>query len=386
MRTAIQYLDGPFLPLTQNWIYEQIRHIPGYRSIVYCDGLEDEELYPVHRLRALRRLKTSRLPWYIARDWWTSLFLHRPEVHAFLALDRPHVIHAHFGPAGFAAAAPAGVRRVPLVTTFYGFDLEMLPRLDRRWHSRYHRLFEAGDRFLVEGPHMRQMLLDLGCPAEKASVHRLGVDMAKIPFRPRTLGRFGTIGVLVVGRFTEKKGFPGAVEAFAAARARFPGMHLTIVGDSTGNPESLKEKARILERIERCGVQDAVHMPGFCSHERLREIVAQHHILLSPSLLARSGDTEGGAPVILIEAAASGMPVVASDHADNPYVVLDNETGHIVPERDGDRLSEALIRLAAHPRRWARMGMRARRHVEARYDARQQGRELAGIYDEVARG
>jgi colanic acid/amylovoran biosynthesis glycosyltransferase len=114
-------------------------------------------------------------------------------------------------------------------------------------------------------------------------------------------------------------------------------------------------------------------------------MLLEHHVFLSPSITARDGDSEGGAPVAIVEAEATGMPVVATVHADIPEVVVDGESALLSPERDVRRLAEHLERLVTEPRLWEPMGRRGRAHVERNHDARVQTGRLEEIYAAVLR-
>jgi len=106
-------------------------------------------------------------------------------------------------------------------------------------------------------------------------------------------------------------------------------------------------------------------------------------VFLSPSLTASDGDTEGGAPVSLIEMSASGMMVVSTTHCDIPGVVINGRTGLLAGEHDVDGLVTHLRWLIANPSQWATMRTAARAHIEAEFDARRQGERLAAIYREI---
>jgi glycosyltransferase involved in cell wall biosynthesis len=84
------------------------------------------------------------------------------------------------------------------------------------------------------------------------------------------------------------------------------------------------------------------------------------------SVEAADGDSEG-TPVALLEASASGLPVVATRHAGITDVVIDGETGSLVDEGDVDMMAAHMIELARNPGLAARMGVRGRLHVAARY-------------------
>src|SRR5439155_13466167 len=89
---------------------------------------------------------------------------------------------------------------------------------------------------------------------------------------------------------------------------------------------------------------DAVRITGMVSHTEYRELVAGAHVCLQPSRTAADGDTEGGAPTVILEMQALGIPVVATRHADIPFVVPRPE--ELAPEGDVDALADALCRVA----------------------------------------
>ena len=81
--------------------------------------------------------------------------------------EKPRLIHAHFGPQGVAMIPIKRWLKLPLITTFYGFDVTQLPREDI-WNEAYQKLFKEGDLFLVEGNNMKQSLMEIGCSSEKS--------------------------------------------------------------------------------------------------------------------------------------------------------------------------------------------------------------------------
>jgi colanic acid/amylovoran biosynthesis glycosyltransferase len=183
--------------------------------------------------------------------------------------------------------------------------------------------------------------------------------------------------------FQEKKGIPYGLRALARLKKDVP-LEVTIIGDANDEPQSQAEKRRILTTLEETGLKDCVRLLGYQSYSALIQQACEHHVFLAPSVTAASGDTEGGAPVSLIEVAATGMPVVSSRHCDIPEVVRDGETGFLAPERDVEGLYAALCRLIGDSSRWHAMATAARRHIEQEFDARCQGVRLAKIYRTVA--
>ena len=147
---------------------------------------------------------------------------------------------------------------------------------------------------------------------------------------------------------------------------------------------TIREKEKILAAIHQGGLADCTRMPGYQPHRVVMEEARRHYVFLSPSVTAADGDTEGGAPVSIIEMSASGMMIVSTKHCDIPGVILDGKTGLLAPENDVDTLVEHLQWIVAHPERWLEMQRAGRSHMEAEFDARLQGERLAAVYRELA--
>lgn len=381
---VLHFKSGPFLPLTENWIYTQIQGLKKWEPVVYCSTRENADTFPVDRLRVFDW--GNWRPWSLANRVFSRLAGYSPAMLAALREDSPEVIHAHFGQSGYAALGLKRAFPLPLVTTFYGFDLIQMTTQGSKWHGRGRRLFQNGDLFMVEGGHMRSRLVALGCPGDRAVVQHIGIVLDDFPYRPRGLGDSREAKILVAATFSEKKGIPYAIEAVGLVKRRNPGLavRLTIIGDSRGFPADVEEKKKILSAISRFELEGSVDLLGFVPNAALRKHYYEHHIFLSPSVTAKNGDAEGGAPVSIIEASATGMPVVATTHCDIPEIVVDRVSGLLAPERDSLALARRLELLLTNPSRWPEFGRAGRRRIEMEYDAARQAGRLEQIYDEVS--
>ena len=128
------------------------------------------------------------------------------------------------------------------------------------------------------------------------------------------------------------------------------------------------------------GIGDRVQWSGFLSYDAYLASIRSAHIFLQPSVRAEDGDAEGGAPVTITEMSASGMPVVATRHCDIPEVVQDGRSGLLAEEKDVDGLAGHLAALCEDPSRWMEMARAGRAHIEARFDIRQQVKDLESTY------
>lgn len=121
-------------------------------------------------------------------------------------------------------------------------------------------------------------------------------------------------------------------------------------------------------------------MLGYQPYSVLFDEAYKHHLFISPSVTAADGDTEGGAPVTIIEMAATGMPIVSTTHCDIPEVVLHGKTGLLAPERDVEALCECLRWFVRNSEYWHQMLEAGRSHIEEEYDIRKQVQKLRNIY------
>lgn len=279
----------------------------------------------------------------------------------------------HFGPVGAEAVAlrDIGAFDAPVVTFFHAYDLTTP---EYRQRNVYRRLFAAGDLFLAISDHARQLMIGLGCPEERIRIHHMGVDCGRFTYRARRYGG-GPIRVLSVGRMVEKKGYMHGLSAISHVVDMGVPVEYTIVGDGP-------QLADIEAAVTSLGLRNHVRLLGWQPQEAVLELMYEHHLLMMPSVTAANGDEEG-VPVTLMEAMATGLPVVATRHAGIPELVQDGRSGILVPEDDVVSLADALSRLARIPQEWPTLGLRGRRIVESEYDIAVLNRTLADILVEV---
>lgn len=289
----------------------------------------------------------------------------------------PDLLHAHFGVEGVYALPIAARLGIPLVTTFHGFDATQTRRaLLRSGHPSWcnyllHRreLAARGDLFICVSQYIRKRLMALRFPETRTIVHYIGVDVSSI--RPSAT-RAATPTIIHIARLVEKKGTRHLIAAFAQLRRKCPEAELQIVGDGP-----LKRELRV--QAESLGVASAVRFLGACPHAEALELLSRAWILSLPSVTDRSGELEG-LGMVLLEAAACAVPVVATWHNGIPEVVVDGVTGYLVAEHDENALSARLLELIRDDGLRDRMGRAGRIRAEGQFDLARQSAVLAQIY------
>jgi colanic acid/amylovoran biosynthesis glycosyltransferase len=286
---------------------------------------------------------------------------------------RYSVAHAHFGPVANRLRFAGELWRVPLVASFHGYDFSRVPRQHGRDVNA--RLFARADMVTVNSRHTEKRLQELGCPLAKLRRLPMGVDLRRFSFHERVPQPGEPVRILTVGRLVEKKGLEYAIRAVAGARERYPDLLYDIVGEGP-------LRASLEALIGELGVGEVVTLHGAKSGERVRELMAQAHLFVMPSVTASDGDMEGQG-LALQEAQASGLPVLATDHNGFSESIVPGRSGFLVPERDATQLAARLVYLLERPGLWAGMGRAGRRHVEENYDITNLNRRLVELYAEA---
>jgi glycosyltransferase involved in cell wall biosynthesis len=159
--------------------------------------------------------------------------------------------------------------------------------------------------------------------------------------------------LLFVGRLRIRKGVEVLLEALRELRGRIPGTRLRIAGDG-------EHRAALERRVDELGLRDAVSFLGSCDGARVRTLLREAAALVVPSIYE-------GMPLVVLEAMDAGVPVVASAVSGIPEVVVDGETGWLVPPEDPEALAGALTEVLGGPAEARRRGEAGRRRVEERY-------------------
>ena len=363
-------------------MYNQIRHLPKeVEAHIICEVTENLDQFWLPNIHSLSETSRCRYYWDL---WLRKIGLRRHLGFLVKQARKYHaqLLHSHFGNVGWLNTKAALKAKLKHIITFYGFDVNYLPRLNQGWSRRYQELFRYADRILCEGPHMADCIEALGCPRDKIQVQHLGVSLTEIVFKPRTWDPKEPLRVLMAASFQEKKGIPDALEALGRIQKDVR-LEITLIGDANSEMRSQLEKSKILDVMGRYNLQRKTRMLGFQPLAVLFEEAYKHHIFLSPSVTAVDGDTEGGVPVSIIEMAATGMPVVSTRHCDIPEVIHHGVTGLLVQERDIEGLAGSLHWLMENTDRWFPMVEAGRRHLEVEYNAKRQGERLARIYEEL---
>ena len=305
-----------------------------------------------------------------------------PDIRGLLRLSRmvrawrPDVVHSHMVHANLMARALKVMAPVPvLISTIHNiYEGGALLMAGYRWTNglvdRMTIISEAAaERFI------RERIV----PADLLRVVPNGVDpepLRQVPAEASdqiraTLGLGREFAWLAVGRFELAKDYPNMLRAFAKVRERQPQAVLLLVGKGSLQPE-IEALARTLE------LGSAVRFVGVRSDVPAVVSAADGYVMSS---------AWEGMPMVLLEAAAGGLPIVTTRVGGNQEAVLDGETGFLVPPRDPEPLAGAMLRLMSLSEAERRaLGERGREHVRLRYGLSRVADRWEELYREVQVG
>jgi len=286
------------------------------------------------------------------RSWYDDL------TEAYLEVFRyhsPDVVLAEYGPTGADVMEACHQAGIPLVVHFHGYDASERRTLEQE-RARYPELFHRSAAIVAVSRVMRRTLIEVGASAEKVHWNPYGVDCSAFAgAQPEE----AQPDFLAVGRFCEKKAPDLTIRAFAEVFRVSPDVHLRMIGFGP-----LRESS--IQLVRDLGISNAVTIMGSCPPHIVQDEMRRARCFVQHSVVAPNGDSEG-TPVAILEAGASGLPVVSTHHAGIPDVVIEGKTGFLVEERDVSGMAERMLRLATNPALAGRMGRCARSWIEAEF-------------------
>jgi len=259
------------------------------------------------------------------------------------------------------------------VNVSHGSDLSALPR--RLSEEPFIFLFSQSQTVAVTiARSWLPLLKDLGV---QNPIHRyLGVDPDRFPFRQRLLPEGRPIRLLTVGRLVEKKGHLVTLEALASLPDSFDWQY-EIVGEGP-----LRDQ--VVAAAKDLSIADRVVFHGQQAPDRVSQLMSESDVFILASHTAENGDCEG-LPVSLMEAMASGLPVISTRHSGIPELVIDGETGLLAEQADVDSLAEKISALFSTADLWERVTAKGKSMVDTQFSAAKNLEEFLGFLRDISK-
>lgn len=274
-------------------------------------------------------------------------------------------------------------RRVLVFWTFQNalFTLRADHLARHKWllgakQAAYHTLYRFASRWVdgliaVSDDVRRALLSYFGPIADKVSVIYNSVDVRRYQHQVDKAQKLRELGLptdavvmAVVATFKLQKGHRYLIEALPNVIAQFPDLNILLIGDG-------EQRDVLAGQVANAGLEENVHFVGF--RQDIPELLAASNYFVLPSLWE-------GLPMALIEAMATGLPVIATAVSGSKQVVIDGESGLLVNPGDSAALEAAMMRLLSDPELAATLGKSARARVDARFGAAKQADDHIALY------
>jgi colanic acid/amylovoran biosynthesis glycosyltransferase len=372
-----------FLAQEMRHVYRQIAGLQSFEPLILTHKRRNADDFPFDekRIVTLPRPATREL-----RRFWSRHISHRPwqyyrsEINRIEDVLRKHdatILHIWFGHIGMhlLPLLRSKTRSCPAVVSFHGADAGV--GLQKTNHLEIARaVFDHADAVLVRSESLATELRQLGCPEDKIYLQRTGLPLDEWPLaESREDPEDGSWHLVQTCRLIEKKAIDVTLRAVALARETFPNLRLTVAGDGP-----LRGDLDVL--TSDLDLNDAVRFTGFLDQVEMQKLYTSAHAFVHPSRVGTDGNREG-VPNAMLEAMATGLPVIATEHGGIPDAVDDGVSGFLVGEDEVDALAQAMVKMFSDPTRRNEMGRAARDSVVERFEQKQQMAALEEVYRTV---
>lgn len=276
-------------------------------------------------------------------------------------------LHAHFGSMATTVARLAGlITGTPYSFTAHAKDIfhESVVHEDL-----LRKIMDAHHVVTISNFNLRHLAREFGADAaSRLTLIYNGLELSRFPFRePAPIT--DPVRLLSVGRLVEKKGFPLLIDAVHRLRERGVNVRCTIIGDGA-------LAADLQQQIDSLGLTDHVRLTGPRTQAEIISAFRDHDLFVAPFVVGADGNADG-LPTVLLEAMASGLPVIASDVTAVPEVVIDHRTGILVRTGDREDLVRGIERALSPTTDRVGLAQRARALIEEQFDSARQASALA---------
>lgn len=385
----VAHLFDRYLNITMSWAYRLIKNTPAVAKVIIAPNVVRNRFFdpefkyisdPVGQIFHIPAVKSE---WEISkiRKLWDGIALRTyfPRFVKYVIFkEQIELLHAHFAHVGVVYMRVARKMNIPLIVSFYGTDYERLPYQQPRYKDLYREMFTSATFIICEGSNGSRLLQKLGCPREKIRLVRLGIDTSNIPFITK-VKKSNSLSLVQAATFTETKGFLFSVQAFALAAKDFPEMTLTLIGEKWD-----KDYWNAVQNlIIKTGLQEKIKVLDFVE-DNFHQFLSNFDVFIHPSCYSKVMECEGGAPIVLLDAQAVGLPVISTFHCDIPEEVVDGRTGLLSNEKDVESLKDSIVRFyCMNDAEYQTFSQNARKHVFDNYDSKKNSVAMKAVYEEA---
>lgn len=382
-------LCGTWLKPEMQSLYRQVVNLRRYTNTVFTEQLQHGDRFPFERVVVMdRQVRPRPKGNFILRYWYKHVVKQWPpprcitsspeyfpyNLPALLRSHQPDLVHVYYGHKAVKYLEMLQAWGGPFIVSFHGVDVVKFTD-DRNYVANLQCVFKKAELILARSQSLLDGLKALGCPEEKLRLNYTPIPLDAFPASLRSAPADGAWRLVQACRLIPKKGLFTTLEALRLVVPEFPKLQFIVCG--TG-----PVKEDFLKRRDELGLQENVKVLGWMNQGKLLTEYRNAHLFLHPSELTETADQEG-IPNSMLEAMATGLPVVATRHGGIPEAVTHGVDSLLVPERSPRELADAILSLLRDPAQLARLSEAAARTVRERFGLEASIGRLEDCYDEA---
>jgi glycosyltransferase involved in cell wall biosynthesis len=295
----------------------------------------------------------------------------REQIVKYLKGYHVKAVLAEYGPVGLEMLPVCRAAGIPLMVYFHGYDIYRADILNRYLRG-YQELFREATCIFVVSKEMLVRLIELGAPAKKLVLNPCGANMSLFGYHDA--GHNDPV-LFSAARFEETKNPMATIQAFAATLKNVPAARLRMAGGGGLLP-------RCKKLVKQLHIERAVTFTGILSPVEVSDEMSRARAFVQHSVTSRKGEKEG-APVAIMEAGASGLPVVSTRHAGIIDIVVEQETGFLVEEDDIQGMAYYMEELLTDRSKASAMGYAAHQRVKQHFSLEKNIRLICQCMEQV---
>lgn len=316
----------------------------------FYNGLIPQSLEGKGNLNPIIKKGINKLMAHIKKDkFWSE----KKALKDALKKEKIEVVLAEFGNLAAEILPICKELNLPLIAHFHGFDATVHDVLKK--YNNYKELFEYASKIIVVSKVMESQLVAIGCPKEKLVLNTYGPNDSFLEIDP-TLEDEAFISI---GRFTDKKAPYYTILAFEKVVKKFPNAKLIMAGDGT-------LRNTCVNLVRHYNLEKNVDFVGIITPEHYQLYLTTCRAFVQHSITAINGDMEG-TPLAILEASAAAIPVISTNHAGIPDVIIHNETGLLVNEHDINGMAKNMLTVLENRNMAVKMGIAGRERIKTHF-------------------
>ncbi len=377
-KPVVAHLIRSYRAPTETFIYYQLKFLQSFKPIVFCHKKNKNDQNSINNIFASMEMLKGYHKKFAHYSYKMFRHLTSKECEIFKEIISQHntkLLHFHYAVDARYFLRLKRKLHLPSVVSLYGYDVSSFPRLYLGYGRSYLKpIYEEIDKFLAMSEDMRKDLIKLGCPEKKIIIHYYGVEVQSFAFPERKYEDKDVVNILMVGTLEVKKAQHIVLTALRSIEKYLKNKFTVSIVGSGPMSKHLHKMVREYSWNEK------VKFFGFIPYgsEELIKVYRNADIFALPSTTVK-GDKEG-IPGTIVEAMASGLPVVSTYHAGIPEVIENYKQGILVRENDIKGLGEALRFLIENRNLREELGRGAAERAIKEFDARERIKNLENIY------